>query len=127
MSTNNEKPTAESIERVLMGFCGTITYHPHSLGGKTILLTEGCDFIRQTLGAFWLFDLIASYQGPKLQGLYMQVWTIKRKIEKTNAVITCEDGDKNVIINQDIPFTDFLLTSFTVWLVENVAMLPTEY
>jgi hypothetical protein len=49
-----------------MGFCGTMTYQPHSLGGKTILLTEGCDFIRQTLGEYWLFDLIASYQGPDL-------------------------------------------------------------
>jgi hypothetical protein len=57
----------------------------------------------------------------------MQVWTIKREIDKTNAVITCEDGDKNVIITQDIPYTDFLLTSLTVWVVENVVMLSTEY
>jgi hypothetical protein len=126
MSTNNEKLTAESIERILMGFCGTMTYHPHSLGGKTLLLTEGCDFIRQALGAYWLFDLIASYQGPALQGLYMQVWTITREIDKTNAVITCEDGDRHVIIIQDIPYTDFLLTSLTIWVVDNVAMLPTE-
>ena len=58
-----------------MGFVGTITYHPHSIGGKTLLLTEGCDFIRQTLGAYWLFDLIASYQGQKLEDLLTRVKT----------------------------------------------------
>ena len=57
----------------------------------------------------------------------MQVWTINREIDKTNAVITCDDGDKNVMITQDIPYTDFILTTFTVWVVENEAMLPTEY
>jgi hypothetical protein len=127
MSTNNEKPTAESIQRVLIGFIGTFNYYRNTVGSQEILLTDGCEYVRRELKAFWLFDLITTYQDCQaLKGHDFQVWTLKKTIEDYWNM-TCQDGNHNLLLSQLIKYSDFPIDEISVWLVEKVAMLPTEY
>lgn len=127
MSTNNEKPTAERIERVLMGFIGTFNYYKNTVGPWEILLTDGCEYVRRELKAFWLFDLITSYQdSERLRGQDFQVWSLKR-ITDDLWTLTCQDGNHNLLISQVIKYSDFPLDEISIWVVNNVAILPSEY
>lgn len=42
-------------------------------------------------------------------------------------LVTCDDGDDNILVRQKIPFSDFPLNGITVWKVDEVVMLPREY
>jgi hypothetical protein len=44
----------------------------------------------------------------------------------TSAIITCDNGNGRILIEQLIPFTDFEPSRATVWLENNVALLPSE-
>jgi hypothetical protein len=105
-------------------FIGSEVFHEQLLvDGSKLILTEGCHFIRETYSAYWLFDLIGSYQF-KLIDEPFQVWKLVKY--KDEAVISCEDGDGKIIASQDIPFTDFPF-DITIWQVEGTCLLPSEY
>ena len=109
---------------VLNQFIGSeVLYEQVMADSSKLLLTEGCHFVRETYGAYWLFDLIGSYQ-YNLSKEPFQVWKLKKY--KDEALITCEDGDGNQLISQEIPFTDFPF-DITIWLVEGTCLLPSEY
>jgi hypothetical protein len=90
-----------------------------------LLLTDGCNFIRENAGACWLFDLILSWQ-VKLRKQRFQVWILEKQVDST-WFIECQDGDNHYIVGQEIAFSDFPVDKITIWVVDGVAMLPTEY
>ena len=98
-------------------------YEQVMVDGSTLVLTEGCHFIRETYSAYWLFDLIGSYQYKLLEEPF-QVWKLVKY--RYEAVISCEDGNGNILVSQQIPFTDFPF-DITIWLVEGTCLLPSEY
>ena len=109
---------------VLSQFKGSeVLYEHRLLDGSKLLLTEGCEFVRTTFGAYWLFDLIASYQ-PQLVKEPFQVWKLTKY--KHEALIVCEDGNHNRLLSQDIPFTDFPF-DIELWQIEGTCLLPGEY
>lgn len=112
----------------LSGFHGTENYYLHRLtNGLSMQLTDGCSFIRENAsnGAYWLFDLILSWQ-YKLKMEEFQVWKLKKQ-ENDSWIIKCEDGNGNFLAAQKIPYSDFPLDEFEVWLVGRVCLLPSEY
>ena len=122
-----QKKSASQLQNALAGFFGTFTYHPHRIGNLNINLTDGCDFLRQEAEAFWLFDAILSHQAStKVCREPFQVWKLNKQPDD-NWLLSCEDGNKNIITEQSIEFSDFPLDEIIIWLVEGVAMLPTEY
>jgi hypothetical protein len=73
---------------VLNQFIGSEVYHEQQLvDGSKLVLTEGCHFVRETYSAYWLFDLIGSYQ-YKLLEEPIQFWKLTKF--KDEAVINCE-------------------------------------
>lgn len=105
-------------------FIGSETFYEQVMvDSSKLLLTEGCHFIRETYSAYWLFDLIGSYQF-RLIDEPMQVWKLVKY--KDEAVVSCEDGNRNILVSQQIPFTDFPF-DITVWQVEGTCLLPSEY
>ena len=133
------KMTVEEIERHLAHFTGTqeyLRYNP-ALFPK-VILTEGARFVAEELEAFWLMDIIASYQ-PELskdpEAAYMQFWTLKVEQGKhgRSAVVICERDTDDEILRQVIDLTDFPLDEikFYVSLADEdgtmVVMLPSEY
>ena len=109
---------------VLTQFIGSETFYEQVMvDGSKLILTEGCHFIRETYSAYWLFDLIGSYQYKLLLEPF-QVWKLVKF--KDEAQITCEDGNGTKLLCQEIPFTDFPF-DITIWLVEGTCLLPSEY
>ena len=119
-----------TIERTLSQFHGTEEYHKHLFPGKSpILLTDGCKYVRDACKAFWLFDAILSYQCEKiLKGSNFQIWELKQLRKDLTWQLTCrEDTGKKPLITQSIEFSDFPLEYIKIWVIDKVALLPSEY
>jgi len=122
--------TETAIREELKQFHGTTEYHKHLFPGKSpILLTDGCKFVRDECKAYWLFDAILSYQCEKvLRGINFQVWELKQLRKDLSWQLTCrEDTGKKPLIIQSIEFSDFPLDSIKIWVIDKVALLPSEY
>jgi hypothetical protein len=118
------------IARNLSHFTGTEEYHKHLSPGKSpILLTDGCIYIRDELQAYWLFDAILIYQTHKaLRDVNFQIWELKHLRLDLSWLLTCkEDTGKRSLISQSIEFSDFPLDYIKIWLIDKVALLPSEY
>ena len=119
-----------TIETNLSYFHGTEGYHKHLFPGKSpIMLTDGCKYVRDASGAYWLFDAILSYQCVKiLKGVNFQIWELKRLKKDLSWELTCrEDTGKKSLIAQSIQFSDFPLDYIRIWVIDKVALLPSEY
>jgi hypothetical protein len=121
---------AISIQHELRQFHGTAEYHKHLFPGKSpILLTDGCRYVRDVCKAYWLFDAILSYQCEQiLKDVNFQVWELKRlKVDLTWQLTCREDTGLKPLIRQSIEFSDFPLDYIKIWLIDKVALLPSEY
>jgi len=58
-------------------------------------------------GAYWLIDLISSYQ-LKIQNMEFQLWSIEVYKDNTARVVCKEDTDRDEVVEQVIEYTDFL-------------------
>lgn len=117
------------IERALRQFTGTESYHKHLFPGKSkILLTDGCDFIREKCNAHWLFDAILSYQLEKvLKGVKFQLWELRQSKKDLSWLLTCrEDSNQKPLINQVIEFSDFPLDYIKLYVIDGICLLPSE-
>ncbi len=98
------------------------------------LLTDGAHYVATEAGAFWLMDVIGSYQNG-LRREDFQVWKLIPNKTTDGAKVVCENGNKVEILSQRIPFTDFPFIDgkeFVLWAVRNetggvTIMLPSEY
>ena len=118
------------IERNLSQFHGTEEYHKHLFPGKSpILLTDGCKYVRDECNAFWLFDAIISYQTHKsLKDINFQIWELRQLRKDLTWLLTCrEDTGKRPLISQSIEFSDFPVGYIRIWVIDKVALLPSEY
>ena len=116
----------QEITSTLPHFTGSEMMYAHRTFSGRLLLTEGCNYIREKCESFWLFDLIQSYQ-YKLKSHHFQTWTLERVDNHYAFMVTCTDGNDKVLVRQKIPFSDFPLPGLVIWKVDNVVMLPSEY
>ena len=119
-----------NIRYELKQFHGTSEYHKHLFPGKSpIILTDGCKYVRDVCKAYWLFDAILSYQCYKiLQNVNFQVWELKQLRKDLTWQLTCrEDTGKKPLISQSIEFSDFPVDYIKIWVIDKVALLPSEY
>ena len=122
--------TDNDIREELKLFHGTSEYHKHLYPGKSpIILTDGCKFIRDQCKAYWLFDAILSYQCDyRLSGINFQIWELRQQKKDLTWLLTCrEDKGKRILINQSIEYSDFPLDHIKLWVIDKVALLPSEY
>lgn len=110
----------------LAQFSGTTRYYQHWL--RRFVYTDGVHYVAETGGAYWLIDAIASYQ-PKLftDPMLQQFQHWKLKVNNQKAQLVCERDTDDVVLTQDIEFTDFPLDEIRFYLVAGVLMLPSEY
>lgn len=117
--------TPMQIESGLEQFTGTENRYAHPLF-KSFTYTDGVRYMAQECNAYWLIDAILSHQGNVRLGRGgFQVWILTK--DGTHWILYCEDGDNNRIIQQRIEFSDFPLQKMTIWLTDNVLLLPSEY
>jgi hypothetical protein len=119
-----------TIIRNLSQFHGTEEYHKHLFPGKSpLLLTDGCKYVRDDLQSNWLFDAILSYQTHKaLQNVNFQIWELRHLKKDLTWLLTCrEDVGRKPLISQSIEFSDFPIDYIKIWVIDKVAILPSEY
>lgn len=108
--TKEEK--IEVVQSYLSQCNGTNEYHQYNQAWASALLTDGVLLIAETYGAFWLIDLILSYQTREFKKKYpieeypLQYWHLEK-----NATGGCKvwmDYIEDVpVITQEVEFTDF--------------------
>jgi hypothetical protein len=114
----------------LKQFTGTEVWYKHPFS-KTITYTEGVQYLAEKGGAYWLLDeLVLAQRLPRVKKEEFQVWTLTVKDHlaiDAMATLTCEDGNGHKVYSKVIEFTDFPLSKATIWLTDNVMLLPSEY
>jgi hypothetical protein len=121
---------AFNIKEELKEFHGTEEYHKHLFPGRSpILLTDGCEYVRDVCNAYWLFDSILIYQDHKaLRDVNFQIWELKQLRLDFSWQLTCRpDTREKPLIKQSIQFSDFPLDYIKIWVIDKVALLPSEY
>lgn len=118
------------IRNALRHFRGTTKYNKHLYPGHSpIHLTDGCMFVKEECGAHWLFDEILKAQSNcKLRGVGFQKWIFTQVMGDMSWKLTCTNTDNNKVVwSKKIDFLDFPLQKMEIWLIDKVALLPSEY
>ena len=118
--------TLETLEAELAHCTGTENHYQHLTGMR---FTDGIKHMADLAGAYWLIDLVGSYQ-PTLTRFPFQVWTLT--VEESDGARSArvearEDTNAPLLVTQDIPLTDFPVGTFKLYLSEGVLLLPSEY
>jgi hypothetical protein len=113
----------------LAQFTGTTQWYKHWL--KRFVYTDGVKYLADEGQAYWLIDAIASHQTKQLLSDPMlkefQIWTLKVNLEDRTAKLICERDTDDVVLTQEIDYTDFPLAEIKLYLAEGVLMLTSEY
>lgn len=126
----DKKEKAELVKKAISNAAGgTGQWHRYN---TNMLLTDGVLGVCEAAGAYWIIDIIASYQNDKrvrndesLQQI--QFWTLKVDLERERAVITLERDTDDVVLSQAIEFTDFPLAELKLYYQNKTVLLPNEY
>jgi len=115
----------QQLEKELRQFIGTIHYYKHFTG---LLFTDGVKHLAERAGAFWLIDLIASWQGKqRVKSCPFQIWELKVNGDRTATVTMKEDDGEPYKVKQKIEYTDFPLSEIKLYCIDGVLLLPSEY
>ena len=113
-----------ALKAELRQFTGSEKFYRHPLFPPYIY-TEGIQFLAEKAGAYWLLDHIFAHQ-PELKGQRFQVWKVTVSAD-ASARISVEDGNDAELAAYPLGYTDFPLEAFSLWLVDGILMLPSEY
>ncbi len=106
------------IEENLSSFIGTTQYYRYSPIFPNFYLTDGTKYLGEELRAFWLYDIIASFQShskikdnEKLRSI--QFWTLNVSDNKGRLFLEEDRGVET--LSYTIGYTDFPLESTRLW------------
>jgi hypothetical protein len=110
----------------LMQFTGTENWYRHGVNRRA-LFTDGAKFLADQGGAYWLLDEIAVIQpyNKRVAAEEFQLWKLTVRPDHT-ALLTCDDGNGNVVFSKEIEWTDFPLSEICLYFENNVILLPSE-
>lgn len=109
----------------LAQFTGTETYYKHPLFPK-YRYTDGVRYLAVNAGCYWLLEFIFGHQSnAKIRNTPFQVWRLVKDGDK--ATITIGDGNDNVVKTFTLDYTSFPLEEYTLWMIEGVLLLMSEY
>ncbi len=97
------------------------------------LYTSGVRFVAERAGAYWLIDVVASYQGDKrARAEEFQVWKLTVKPDQSATVSMTDGNSDKAIIEQEIEYTDYPESDAELYCVlapgqSATLMLPCEY
>lgn len=111
----------------LQQFSGTEQWYRHSLA-RHILYTDGVQYMAEHGGAYWLIDEIAlaQHRTSNLARKPFQVWRLTVHADHS-AMLTCDDGNEQLLRRKTIAYTDFPLAEITLYVTNQVILLPSEY
>lgn len=101
--------------------------HLYTVRPFPITYTQGVKDLIENCKAFWLIDIIISYQTSKqVNQERFQVWELKRH-RKDSFYVCATNGNKLHLGIKFIPYSDFPFDLATIWLVNDTLLLPHEY
>lgn len=103
-------------------FTGTENYFKAMFG---LIYTDGIKYVAEEAGAYWLIDAVASYQ-HQLKKQEFQSWILNQNPDQS-WTLTATDGNDKVLVKQEIEFSDFPIAKISMYVSNNVLMLPSEY
>jgi hypothetical protein len=112
-----KKEKIKEVQDYTIGCNGTNEYHLYNTFLKSVYLTDGVKLVAENLEAYWMIDLILSYQTKNFReknhevGNFIQYWFIKVNNDDT-ADVWMEFHKGEEIIEQKIPRTDFPVKEF---------------
>ncbi|MDP9178654.1 MAG: hypothetical protein M3O61_13310 [Gemmatimonadota bacterium] len=110
----------------LAHFTGTEQWFRHGLV-RTVLYTEGVQYVAEHGGAYWLIDEIAFGQAePAVAAEAFQHWRLSVNPDQS-AILACDDGNNRVVFTKQIAYSDFPLPEIRFYCIDNTIMLPSEY
>ena len=112
-----------ALEEDLRQFTGTEHYYRHFTG---LVYTDGVRHLAERAGAYWLIDLVASYQ-HKLRSVPFQVWELRVNDDHSARITMREDDGQPLKVRQEIEYADFPLRSFEWYCIDKVMLLKNEY
>jgi hypothetical protein len=123
MESETEKALGDTE---LANFTGSENWYQHWLG--KCLYTDGVKYVADQAGGHWLVDEIAISQArAKVRAEQFQVWVLKVDLENHTGLLSCDDGNNNIVFTKKIEFTDFPLAEMRFYCTDGVILLPTEY
>ncbi len=115
------------IKEILAYSCCSEAYHKFSPIKGFPVATDGVFTIAKAAGCFWLLDIIGSYQVcDNALDPEFQVWKLEVDLINSTGVVKGYN-DKELIITQEIQYTDFPLPEIVFYMIEGVILLPSEY
>ena len=120
----------DEIQDIIDNSTCTSTYHKWS-DLTDLLATDGVYDVAEAAGCFWFLDIIASYQGHKDLAPEFQVWKLVVNTEDDDSLVHSAVvygyNDDDLVVTQDISWTDFPLKEFVVWNEGGILLLPNEH
>ena len=113
----------DDLEAELAQFHGTLQYYKNFTG---LVYTDGIMYLAERAACHWLIDLVGSYQ-PQLRDVPFQLWRIDVRDDKSALVTMVQDTGQPLKVRQEIPFTDFPMSEFELFCIDNVMLLKSEY
>ena len=120
--------TIRNVNDEFAQFTGTSCYFKHPVFGFTY--TEGVQHLAQEFKCYWLLKEIALHNHTSLEKIdeSFQVWKLQRNnAPRTSFSLHCEDGNYNELFRTTIPSSDFEGDEVTIWFIDEVLLLPSEY
>ncbi len=109
----------------LRQFTGTTNYFKHPLFSK-YRYTDGVRYLAINAECYWLLEFIFGHQSnAEIRSTPFQVWKLVKDGDK--ATITIEDGNDNVVKTFKLSYTSFPLEEYTLWMIDGVLLLKSEY
>lgn len=117
----------EDLELQLAQFTGTENWHRFNPLMRNLLATDGVMYLAQKAECFWLLDIVASLKlEPNCKKEDFLVCKLI-KDENGGALFTATNGNKELLYTQEISSTDFPLNEITLFFIDHIVLLPSEY
>jgi hypothetical protein len=110
----------------LSQFYGTEHWYRHPIY-QSVTFTDGVKYIADECEAYWLIDLLAATFVTYNKKHYFQCYTLNVDLAQNTATLVVTNGDDEPITNITIEFTDFPVETITIWGIDGVLLLPSEY
>ena len=117
--------STEEILAIINGAIGTESYHKFSPLPGYPVITDGVLALAEAAGCYWLLDVIGSHQNNKQLDKEFQVWKLEVNEESRECVVRGYN-DTDLIITQEIPYTDFPLKELKLYLIDGIILIPSE-
>lgn len=139
-ATETETENVQTLSEQLAHFSGTSKYYNYQFG---MTLTDGSKFVADKFNAYWLMDVIASYQfnanfvtNPRLQRFQLWMLNVGKSHEfikpsrNNDAVVTCWEDTPVLGVKpaakQQIMITDFPHPEIQLYVRDRIILLPNE-